>query len=144
MTVSAAFEGPATPLDAPQKRQRLTVVVPCYNEADSLPNLAKGLARLERAVAGEYELEILLVDDGSRDGTWDLLQEHFSGDPIFRLVRHEKNRGIAAALATGIREASAEVVASLDADCTYEPTQILALLKLLNEGVDVVVASPYH
>jgi len=118
--------------------------VPCYNEADSLANLAAGLARLRQALAGEYELEIVLVDDGSRDGTWDMLQERFSGDPAIRLVRHAKNRGIAAAIATGIREASAEIVASLDADCTYEPTQLVSLLRLLEEHVDVVVASPYH
>jgi dolichol-phosphate mannosyltransferase len=132
------------PLNAPQQRQRLTVVVPCYNEADSLANLAAGLGRLRAAVAAEYELEIVLVDDGSRDGTWDLLQKYFARDPSVRLVRHEANRGIAAAIATGICEATADIVASLDADCTYEPTQLVSLLSLLKEGVDVVVASPYH
>jgi dolichol-phosphate mannosyltransferase len=132
------------PLDSPPQRQRLAVVVPCYNEADSLANLAAGLGRLRAAAAAEYELEFVLVDDGSRDGTWDLLQKCFAGDASIRLVRHETNRGIAAAIATGIREATADIVGSLDADCTYEPTQLVSLLALLQEGVDVVVASPYH
>src|SRR5262245_26039053 len=118
------------PLDAPPRRQRLAVVVPCFNEADSLNNLEAGLGRLRAAVAADYELETVLVDDGSRDGTWDLLQKCFAGDPSVRLVRHEANRGIAAAIATGISEANAEIVASLDADCTYEPTQLVELLKL--------------
>jgi len=132
------------PLDAPPQRQRLAVVVPCYNEADSLDNLSAGLGRLRAEVAAEYELEIVLVDDGSRDGTWDLLHKCFAGEGSVRLVQHEANRGIAAAIATGISEANADIVASLDADCTYEPTQLVELLKLLKESVDVVVASPYH
>jgi dolichol-phosphate mannosyltransferase len=142
--VLAALDGPPLLPDAPHQRRRLAVVVPCYNEAESLANLAAGLARLRAAVAEEYELEMVLVDDGSRDGTWPLLQEQFADEPAIRLLKHETNRGIAAAIGTGIREATAEIVASLDADCTYEPTQLVALLRLLNEGVDVVVASPYH
>ncbi len=130
--------------EAPSALRRLAVVVPCYNEAESLANLAAGLTRLRAAVAAEYELEIVLVDDGSRDDTWNLIQQRFARETAVRLVRHEKNRGIAAAIATGIHEATAEIVASLDADCTYEPTQLVGLLKLLRADVDVVVASPYH
>src|SRR5437764_12584317 len=123
-SVLPALSGPPTPLDAPPQRQRVSVVVPCYNEADSLTNLAAGLARLRAAVADDYELQIVLVDDGSRDGTWDLMQDLFPGEAAVRLVRHDTNRGITAAIATGIREATADLVASLDADCTYEPTQL--------------------
>src|SRR5205085_8574383 len=103
-----------------------------------------GLARLRAALADEYESEILLVDDGSSDRTWELLQEQFVGDARVRLIRHANNRGIAAAIETGIRAASAEIVASLDADCTYDPLQLIGLLGRLTEDVDVVVASPYH
>jgi dolichol-phosphate mannosyltransferase len=129
---------------APSERRQLAVVVPCFNEAESLANLATGLARLRAAVAGTYDVEFVLVDDGSRDGTWDLLRKRFADDPEVRLIQHARNCGIAAAIATGIREATAEVVASLDADCTYEPTQLVELLKRMTDGVDVVVASPYH
>lgn len=123
---------------------RLAIVVPCYNEAESLGRLAEGLSRLRAALAGEYKTELVLVDDGSSDGTWHRLHEHFAGDSAVRLVRHARNRGIAAAIGTGIRVAEAEIVASLDADCTYDPLQIVSLLKLLDDEVDVVVASPYH
>ena len=61
-----------------------------------------------------------------------------------RLARHAERRGIAAALATGISQAQGEIVASLDADCTYDPRQLVRLLALLTDDVDVVVASPYH
>src|SRR5437868_15336402 len=103
MTASAlaALDGPSTLPAAPHERRRLAVVVPCYNEADSLANLAAGLERLRAVVAEEYELEIVLVDDGSRDRTWNLLQERFASEPAIRLVKHETNRGIATAIATG-------------------------------------------
>jgi dolichol-phosphate mannosyltransferase len=140
----ATVVGPTGAICAPTELPRLSVVVPCYNEAESLDNLSAGLARLRGSLAGKYATEIVLVDDGSIDGTWKLLGERFAGDGTVRLVRHEKNQGIAAAIATGIREATAEIIASLDADCTYEPLQLVSLLKLLGEDVDIVVASPYH
>jgi dolichol-phosphate mannosyltransferase len=123
---------------------RLSVVVPCFNEAESLDKLSAELVRLRGALADEYEMELLLIDDGSTDATWRLLQEHFGGEAAIRLVRHDINHGIAAAIGTGIREASAEIVASLDADCTYDPLQLVRLLAELTDDVDVVVASPYH
>src|SRR5438132_1116140 len=130
----------SSPLALPQ----LAVVVPCYNEADSIAKLAAALARLDEALADQYETEFVLVDDGSSDNTWQLLRETFAGNANVRLVRHAKNQGIAAAVGTGIRAASAQIVASFDADCTYDPLQIVTLLARLTDGVDMVVASPYH
>jgi dolichol-phosphate mannosyltransferase len=123
---------------------RLAIVVPCFNEAESLEKLAAGLAQLRAALIAEYSAELIFVDDGSSDGTWDLLHAVFAQQPGVRFVRHSVNRGIAAAIQTGIRAAEAEIVASLDADCTYDPLQIVALLKMLADDVDLVVASPYH
>ena len=59
-------------------------------------------------------------------------------------MRHEANRGLAAAIPTGLAETQAEIVASLDADCTYDPLQLVPMLRLLAPDVDLVVASPYH
>jgi dolichol-phosphate mannosyltransferase len=131
-------------LRQPRARQRLSVVVPCYNEVESIGVLADGLARLREALIPQYETEIVLVDDGSSDATWQVLADEFGHEEDVRRVRHEQNQGIAAAIATGIRAASAEIVASLDADCTYDPLQICQLLERLTDGVDMVVASPYH
>jgi dolichol-phosphate mannosyltransferase len=136
-------DAPDTQCGAPA-RQRLAVVVPCYNEVDSIGVLAEGLARLRQALSAQHETEIVLVDDGSTDATWQVLADEFGHEEDVRRVRHEQNQGIAAAIATGIRAASAEIVASLDADCTYEPLQICQLLERLTDGVDMVVASPYH
>ena len=59
-------------------------------------------------------------------------------------MRHERNRGIAAAIATRTGRAPSEIVASIDADCTYEPVQLVSAVPLLADDVDMVVASPYH
>ena len=91
-----------------------------------------------------YEMELILIDDGSTDATWPLLQDHFQGWTNVRLVRHPINQGIAAAIQSGLMQATSEIVASLDADCTYEPLQLLSLLDAFHDGVDMVVASPYH
>jgi len=102
------------------------------------------LADLKRGLAGKYELEFLLVDDGSTDETWSLLHDVFRGRPDVQLLQHETNRGLAAAIATGLARSQAEIVASLDADCTYHPRQLASMLPLLTDDVDLVVASPYH
>ncbi|MGD9644904.1 MAG: WecB/TagA/CpsF family glycosyltransferase [Pirellulales bacterium] len=145
----AARLSPRTPLAAepspPGVPTPLCIVVPCFNEAESIPQLAERLAVAARELAEEkYACQFVLVDDGSTDDTWQLLQATFGGDPRFRLIRHDRNRGIAAAIMTGIRAADAEIVCSMDADCTYDPAQLLDMLPLLDDGVDMVTASPYH
>jgi polysaccharide deacetylase family protein (PEP-CTERM system associated) len=132
---------------APQpnpNRQPVTLVVPCYNEELTLPYLANTLRSVEAALAASYELRFIFVDDGSCDGTWDAMQRIFGGRPRHALLRHDANRGVAAAILTGIRHADTEVVCSIDCDCTYDPHQLRRLIPLLEEGVDLVTASPYH
>src|SRR5688572_6596401 len=90
---------------------RLSIVVPCHNEAESLGKLVAQLRPLRSALEAQYEIELLLVDDGSTDETWRLLQQCFSGDCAARLIKHDVNRGIAAAIGTGLSQASGEVVA---------------------------------
>jgi glycosyltransferase involved in cell wall biosynthesis len=123
---------------------RLTVVAPLFNEVDSIEQLQHALTRLRAALADKYEAEFVLIDDGSTDGTSAAVERLFAGDERVRLVRHPFNRGLAAALVTGIAEARTPIVASIDADCTYEPVQLLSLLERFEDGVDMVVASPYH
>lgn len=122
----------------------VSVVVPCYNETQSLPYLSKTLQSLAEASAGEYRFTFLFVDDCSTDATWGMLADLFGGRPEFVLLRHPRNQGVSAAIQTGIRHAPDDVVCSIDCDCTYDPHELRRMIPLLKEGVDVVTASPYH
>lgn len=147
--VLGAAPAPAAPAASPlsaavETGLPVTIVIPCYNEGESLRCLRKTLERLTTKFAGEYRCTFLFVDDGSTDGTWSLLEELFGGRRDCRLVRHERNRGVAAAIQTGIREAPTDIVCSMDCDCTYDPHELARMIPLLVDGVDVVTASPYH
>jgi polysaccharide deacetylase family protein (PEP-CTERM system associated) len=124
-------------------RTPVTLVIPCYNEELILPYLANTLkdvvARLE-----DYELSFVFVNDGSKDGTGAALHKIFGHWPRTIVHHHEVNRGVAAAILTGIRQASTELVCSIDCDCTYDPHELANIIPLLTEGTDVVTASPYH
>ncbi len=122
----------------------VSVVVPFFNEEESLGYLANTLHRVRHALAPKYDVRFLLVDDGSTDGTWVGLNAAFGRMPGFHLVRHPENRGVAAAILTGLKRADTEVVASMDCDCTYDPLELANMLPLLTPGVDLVTASPYH
>lgn len=137
---------PLTPEEMAASAQAtpVTVVVPCYNEALVLPYLANTLRHVQTTLLGRYGLRFVFVDDGSSDATWPALHKLFGARPHCTLVQHGKNRGVAAAILTGIRSANTEIVCSIDCDCTYDPHQLEALIPLLEEGVDVVTASPYH
>jgi dolichol-phosphate mannosyltransferase len=139
-TIDRLESGEAPRINLP----RLTVIVPCHNESESLVKLGCRLELLQEALAERYSVELLLVDDGSTDDTWTVLRRVFGGRAGVSLVRHEKNRGIAAAIHTGLLQTTSEIAASLDADCTYDPLQLIELLARLKDDVDLVVASPYH
>ena len=125
-------------------RTPVTLVVPCFNEESVLPYLRNTLRRVESEFGSSYELRYVFVDDGSSDGTWPMLERIFGSAPGRQLVRHGENRGVAAAILTGIRAADTEVVCSIDCDCTYDPHQLRDLIPRLEEGVALVTASPYH
>jgi len=126
-------------------RTPVAVVVPCYNEQLVLPYLANTLQSVEKhALENGYDFHFIFVDDASSDGTCDSLHRLFGSNPNCSIVRHEENQGVAAAILTGIRHAQAEIVCSMDCDCTYDPHELLNMIPLLTPGVDVVTASPYH
>jgi dolichol-phosphate mannosyltransferase len=125
-------------------RPGVTLVIPCCNELQGLEYLADRLARLCTELERHYELFLVLVDDGSVDGTGTRLRELFGRWPRARIVSHSQNRGLAAAIRTGIEHADTEIVCSMDSDCTYDPGEFRRLLPLLADGVDLVTASPYH
>ena len=126
---------------------RVAIVVPLKDEALGVPSLVAALddlaAHLRTVAAAECEL--VLVDDGSTDGTGELLRTRLAGRRDARVVVHETNLGLSAAIRTGILATDAEVVASIDGDLSYDPREIAPMLALLtSERADVVTASPYH
>jgi hypothetical protein len=125
-------------------RNAVTIVIPCYNEAQTLPFLSGTLDAVEHALSDKYHVEFLFVDDGSSDDTWQMLQNHFGMRPGCWCLRHEVNQGITAALFTGLKAAETEIVCSIDCDCSYDPLELAQMIPLLADGVDVVTASPYH
>ena len=125
---------PVEPVD-PDSPPQLTAVVPAYNEVESLPPL---LAELRAALDATREhWELVLVDDGSTDGTEALLRAEAARDPRLVIVRFEKNAGQSAALAAGLTRARGEVVVTLDADLQNDPADIPTLLAALADA-DVV------
>lgn len=122
----------------------MSVVVPCFNEEAGLDQLVERLKTVRRAFEDKVHLEFVLVDDGSTDGTADGLEARFQPLGFAKVIRHERNRGITAAILTGMNAASHDLVASMDADCTYDPMQLVALLDLMGDQIAMVTASPYH
>jgi polysaccharide deacetylase family protein (PEP-CTERM system associated) len=132
---------PAQP--AATERTPVTVVIPCYNEELILPYLANTLASVRARLGESYDFRFLFVDDRSRDGTWNALQAIFGREPHCAFIRHDRNRGVAAAIMTGIAAAGTEIVCSIDCDCTYDPHELGAMIPLLADA-ELVTASPYH
>lgn len=123
---------------------KLSFVIPCYNEREGIPKLLVALEDTRRAIGPSYDWELIFVDDGSKDGTHDLLEEACRNNSTLRVIRHPCNRGLGAALRTGFEHATGVLVATTDSDCTYDPRELREMLKLMEQGADVVVASPYH
>lgn len=128
----------------PKPRTPVTIVIPCYNEEQTLVYLRNTLNGVEQKLQGKYDVRFCLVDDGSEDQTWEVLHQQFAGKPNYQLMRHDRNRGVAAAVLTGIRAAQSEIVCSMDADCSYDPLELGQMIPLLTKDVDLVTASPYH
>jgi glycosyltransferase involved in cell wall biosynthesis len=93
---------------------------------------------------GTYDVSLLFVDDCSSDNTRESLNDMFGRWKNCRVVSHETNKGVAAAILTGIRSSNTDIVCSLDCDCTYDPHELCEMIPKLIPGVDLVTASPYH
>lgn len=115
---------------------QLSIVVPVFNEVDSIRPLVAAVAAAMEPLAADWEL--LLVDDGSGDGSGELLDELARADAHLRVLHFERNCGQSAALDAGFRHAAGRVVVMLDADLQTDPEDIPALLRGL-EGADAVV-----
>jgi hypothetical protein len=120
----------------------LSVVIPAYNEEDGIAETVERVLAVKPALAEiGLGLELLVVDDGSKDRTGEIVQGYVARHEGVRLLRHDPNRGYGAALKTGFAAGCGDLLAFLDADGTYPPTSLPDLcLEALN-GADVVVGS---
>jgi glycosyltransferase involved in cell wall biosynthesis len=114
----------------------LTVVVPVYNEEDNLINLQRRLRESLNQLNIDYE--IIYVDDGSRDRSFEVLAEIATQDRQIKVIKFRKNYGQTAAMAAGFEAARGKVIVPLDADLQNDPQDIAQLLAKIDEGYDVV------
>ncbi len=128
----------------PAERTPITIVIPCYNEELIIPYLANTLESVLNKFQARYESRLIFVDDGSKDGTWKALWKTFGAMPNARVLRHDRNRGVAAAVLTGVHAAETSIVCTMDCDCSYDPHDLGVMVPLLTRDVDLVTASPYH
>ena len=133
MDTAASPEAPGAHLD-------VSVVVPVFDEADSLPTFHRELTDAIPAWSadGDLAVEVIYVDDGSTDGSGDLLATFHADDPdLVRVITLRRNFGKAGALAAGFEHACGEVIVTLDADGQDVPAEVPKLLALIDEGYDV-------
>jgi glycosyltransferase involved in cell wall biosynthesis len=129
---------------------KLSILIPVYNERRLLPLL---LTKLTSALP-DVEKEVILVDDGSTDGTREWVREMLDGahgpvEPFnklaVRVIFHERNQGKGAAIRTAIRSATGDAMAIQDADLEYDPADLLPMWRLIEDGhADVVYGSRFH
>ena len=116
---------------------KLTVIIPVYNEVNNIGEIVK------RVQATKLASEIIIVDDGSQDGTGEVLQK-LDGKKKVRVILQGKNRGKGAAVVAGMKMAQGDVLLIQDADLEYDPRDYPALLKPIQEGLaDVVYGSRF-
>ncbi len=129
---------PAPLVRTPRNRDphSISLVIPCFNEEEVLPELRRRLQEL----AAQYScpLEVVLVDDGSRDNTWPLLLQYAAEDSFIKAVRLSRNFGHQTAITCGLDQTRGEVVVILDADLQDPPELIPEMIKEWREGYDVV------
>lgn len=123
---------------------KFSLIIPCYNEEEGIPHLATKIAPVWEELGRRFSLEIIFVDDGSKDKTFELLHTYFGSRPDTKIIRHETNKNLGAALRTGFAAATGDLVATMDSDCTYDPRGLLAMVDMLDENTSIVTASPYH
>lgn len=115
----------------------LSIVIPLYNEAESLPELEAWIRRVVEARG--YTYEIIMVDDGSKDGSWEVIEQLKAANPAVRGIKFQRNYGKSAGLQVGFTASRGAVVITMDADLQDSPDEIPELVRMIREeGYDMV------
>ncbi len=120
----------------PKSKIDVSVVVPVFEEEESLPELARQIRA--SCEAASLDFEVWFIDDGSRDGSWAVIEQIHSDDARFAGLRFRRNYGKSAALAAGFERAEGRYVITMDADLQDDPAEIPALTAMLDDGFDLV------
>lgn len=118
------------------KKLYFSLIIPVFNELDNLEMLYNSIIKNLSVYGDRYE--IIFVDDGSTDGSYDVLRTFAEQNPQLRTIRLRRNFGQTAAISAGIRHASGEIIVFIDSDMQNDPSDIPTLLNLIDEGFDVV------
>ena len=119
-----------------EDQPELSVVIPIYNEEDNIEPLYRNLKQVLERLGRSYE--IVAVDDGSTDGSFEVLRELHQDDDLLRAIRLRRNFGQSAAFAAGFDKAAGEILISMDADLQFDAADIEKLLDKMDEGYDIV------
>lgn len=122
----------------------LSIVIPCCNEEDNVPDLVNKLFPVVEQLRCDQTVEVVYVDDGSTDATYGRLQAITANQTDMHIVVHPVNQGLGAALHTGFANAVGDIIVTADSDGTYRFDEVPALLSYMKPGIDIVTASPYH
>ncbi len=123
--------------DVPQAAPAFSIVIPVYNEADSLPELVAAIAQALNSFDGDYE--VVFVDDGSSDGSFEKLQALAQADPRIRVFSFRRNLGKSPALLCGIQKARGRYILTMDADLQDDPNNLRRMYdQLIAEHADIV------
>lgn len=121
----------------------ISIIVPSFNERESLPELTSWIKTVMQREGWNYE--VIIVDDGSTDGTWDVVSELSANDPTIKGIQFRRNYGKSAALYCGFEKAVGEIVVTMDADLQDSPEEIPEMRRMiLEDGYDLVSGWKQH
>ncbi len=144
MEYSPTWQTDSPAVSGTRRKPSVSVIVPAYNEAGLLPGNYEILREYLETLSGQYEWELLFVNDGSADETGALLDAIQAKDDRVRVIHHLKNRGLSEALQTGFANCQSDYAVTLDIDLSYSPDHVGRLLeRIAGSQAQVVLASPY-
>lgn len=120
-----------------EQKRDISIVIPLYNEEESINELCEWISRVMQSHGFTYE--VILVDDGSTDRSWEIIERLSNDHPLIKGIKFKRNYGKSAALDTGFKASSGDVVITMDADLQDSPDEIPGLYNMIvNEGFDLV------